>query len=141
MGRKNYKLENTLGRLIKELRDNNYEVEQISDLDGHGSGLFYINTREEPNPDDDGYMIGEINLGNDGTRLTLTMYDSSKSRKKVLNIAKKYLEKPHKTKTRSAKNKLLEYKHHQWVNDGYRAARKNEPKYTCDIEKHKTAPQ
>ncbi len=99
MKREDYKLENTIGKLIKELKDHNYEVKQMSDLDGHNSGLFYINTREEPNPDEDGYMVGEINLGNEGTELTLTTY-GRKIGKEVLSIAKKYLEKHHKTRSK-----------------------------------------
>ena len=118
MGAKEYKLENVLGKLIKELRDNKYLVHSYTE--GYPDLTFEISKDDSKNPYRC-HSLGRICVADEpkGVEMTLLMYggeDSLKDKGKVLSIAKKYLEKNNKTD-------LEGYKHHPWHNKGYRTAR------------------
>ncbi|MDP2907518.1 MAG: hypothetical protein Q8O03_06260 [Nanoarchaeota archaeon] len=101
MGAKEYKLENVLGKLVKELRDNKYLVHSYTQ--GHPDLTFEIYKDDPENPYRC-HSIGRINVADepDGVEMTLLIYGGSflKDKGKVLSIAKKYLEK-HKTPNKS----------------------------------------
>lgn len=94
MEAKRYKLENMLGKLVKELRDNKYLIHSYTE--GYPDLTFEISKDDPENP----YRcnpLGRINVGDepDGVEMTLLIYGGGclKDKRKVLSIAKKYLEK------------------------------------------------
>jgi len=154
MRKKDYKLENTLGKLIKELRNNKYSINSYTE--SYPCLTFEISKdcKENPyrcNPLGRIYVADEPN----GVETKILIYggeDFLKDKEKILSIAKKYLEKQPKIKSKSTKHKFEGYKHHQWINEGYRAARSSpphstnlKPKYNGNleevIEKRKIPPQ
>jgi hypothetical protein len=95
MGAKEYKLENVLGKLVKELRDNKYLVDTYTQ--SYPCLTFEISKECKENPYRC-HSIGRIDVSNEpnGVEMRLLIYggiDSLKDKEKVSNIAKKYLEK------------------------------------------------
>lgn len=148
-----YKLENTVRKLIKELKANKYlifgyseffpllrfEIGKESKIPGRYNPLGRIDVGEKLTKKVESFEISLSILGGD---------DFIEDKKKILSIANKYLEK--QPKKRRKKSEHTEYKHHQWHNDGYRPARSSltkstpwkwKPKYKCNIDKHKIPPQ
>lgn len=97
MEAKEYKLENVLGKLVKELRNNKYLVDSYTE--GDPCLTFEISKNSEI--PDRCNSLGRIFVGDEpkGVEMTIMIYggrDFLKDKEKVLSIAKKYLEK-HKT--------------------------------------------